>query len=101
MEDGAVERRESQARIFGRAEAPADDPPRVAIHDDGQVPPGGGDRQIRDVADPDLIRDGGESIELAIGDASEEAVQPGKPPSRPPCASTMVRAMASPRPAAC
>jgi hypothetical protein len=54
FEDGAIERRQREPHVFGRAEAPTDDPPRVAIHDNGQVPPGAGDLQVRDVADPDL-----------------------------------------------
>src|SRR5439155_21772050 len=71
---------------FGRAQAPAEDPARVSIQDHGQVPPGAADLQIGEVANPDLIGRRRQAIELAIGNAGKEPVQPGNAPverSRP------------------
>jgi len=61
-------------------DAPADDTTGVTIHDDGQVAPGPGDLQVRDVADPHLIASGGDTIELTVGDARKEPVQPRNAP---------------------
>ena len=61
--DGMVERPERQPRILLRPQAPAQDAPGVAIHDHGQVPPRARHLQIREVADPDLIRPRGQAIE--------------------------------------
>src|SRR5258706_10899759 len=79
MEDGAIERRQRKASVFARAETPADDPPRVTVHHDGQVGPGPGDLHVRDVTDPDLIRSRGQELELAVGDAGEKPVQARNP----------------------
>ena len=79
MGDGMVERPERQPCILLRPQAPAQDAPGVAIHDHRQVPPGARHLQIRDVADPDLIRPRGQAIELAIGNAGKEPVEPRNP----------------------
>src|SRR5262249_13458653 len=72
-----VESGEGQPDIFGRSETPAENAARVAVHDDGQVPPGPADLEIGDVAHPDLIRRHRQTIDLAIRDAREERVQAG------------------------
>jgi hypothetical protein len=72
-----IERGQGEAGVFGRAEAPADDATGVAIHHDREVLPAGGDFQVGDVTDPDLIRPCGQAVELAIVDARKEPVQPG------------------------
>src|SRR5512145_1536039 len=77
MSHGVVERRQRQPRVLVGPETPAEDPPRVAIHDDGQVAPGPAHLHIGDVADPDLIWSRGQAIELAVGDAGKEPVQAG------------------------
>src|SRR5262249_35133830 len=79
MEDGAVEGREGQPRIFGRPEAPPEDSSRVTVHDDGQVPPDAGDLEEGDVAAPHLSGSRGQALELAVGNAGKEAVQPRDP----------------------
>ncbi len=75
-----VERGEGEPDVARGAEAPADDTTGVTIHDDGQVAPGPGDLQVRDVADPHLIASGGDTIELTVGDARKEPVQPRNAP---------------------
>src|SRR5262249_34567606 len=75
MEDSAVKGPQREVRVLGSAEAPAENPARVAVHDDGEIAPGPSDFQIGDVADPDLVRPRRQAIELAVGDAREEAVQ--------------------------
>src|SRR5262245_52504268 len=76
MADGTVEGRQREAGVLGGAEAPAEDPARVAVHDDGEIAPGAIDFQIGDVADPDLIRPRRQAIKLAVGDARKEPVKP-------------------------
>jgi len=80
MEHCVIERRQCEARVFGRAQAPAQDPARVAIQDHGQVAPRAADLQVGDVADPDLIRRRRQTVELAIGNAGKEPVQAGNAP---------------------
>jgi len=75
--DSAVEGGQREARVLGGAEAPAEDPARIAVHDDGEIAPGAPDFQIGDIADPDLVRLRRQAIVLTVGDAGEEAVQPG------------------------
>src|SRR6267142_5213565 len=50
VDDGA-----RQPRVSERSEPPREDSTRALIQDDRQVPPPAGDRQIREVAHPDLI----------------------------------------------
>ena len=75
MDHGVIERRQGEARVFGPAQAPAQDPARVAIEDHGQVPPAVADLQVGNVANPDLIGRRRQAIQLAIGNARKESVQ--------------------------
>jgi len=51
MEDRAVKGTQREVRVLGCAETPAENPARVAVHDDGEIAPGAPDFQIGDVAD--------------------------------------------------
>ena len=57
---GATQRRVQRPRGSranpGAAESPRQDPPRVVIHHNDEIPPPAADREIRQIADPDLIR---------------------------------------------
>lgn len=61
-EDGTRHARRAVAR-----ERPGDDAPRVRIHDDGEIAPLAADAEIRDIADPHLIRPGDLGLPEAIG----------------------------------
>jgi hypothetical protein len=50
MKHGAIERRQREVRVFGRAEAPAEHPARVPIHDHGQIAPAAAELQVGNVA---------------------------------------------------
>ena len=76
IDDGMVEGGQGQPRILVAAQTPPDDPARVAIHHDGEIAPRPADLQIRDVAHSGLIRARGHAIELAVGEACEERMQP-------------------------
>src|SRR5256885_4974872 len=96
MEDRAVKGTQREVRVLGCAETPAENPARVAIHDDGEIAPGAPDFQIGDVADPDLVWPRRQAIELAVWDAGEEAVQPWDAPIKLQGASEEARLVQEP-----
>lgn len=57
--DGRVDHGARQPRVAHRAQSPRQEATRILIHDRREVPPPAGDREIREVTDPDLVRAAG------------------------------------------
>ena len=79
-----------ETRRAGCTQTPGQDPTRILIEDRGEMPPTPGDREIREVAHPDLIAAGGLGATDTIWMLAEPAMGAGGPTieaGRAPCAS--------------
>ena len=76
MEYRSIERCERQSHIFVSAQTPTDDPTRILVDDNCQIPPLPPELEIRNIAYPHPVRTIGNDIELAVGNASEERMAP-------------------------
>ena len=75
--DSLVKGRPCQADAAPAPEAPTEDPPRMLVHDNGQVAPTTRNRQVRDIADPHLVRLLCSMLPEEVGITREDAVQAG------------------------
>lgn len=77
---GLVQGGTCQRHVASRSELPADDPPRVSVHDHGQIAPASGAPEVGDVADPDLVGRCRLELEDAVRDRTEEPSDARCPP---------------------
>ena len=68
-----------ETRRAGCTQTPGQDPTRILIEDRGEMPPTPGDREIREVAHPDLIAAGGLGATDTIWMLAEPAMGAGGP----------------------